>query len=88
MSSMTLEHFIKEWPWGQRGRIRKAIGDVFGVKAGTVHFWATNRRNVPVKYVKVIEKLTDGKVTRYDLRPDVFNEKGSLENKNPPTGGF
>jgi DNA-binding transcriptional regulator YdaS (Cro superfamily) len=35
-----------------------------------VNQWVQGVRNVPAKYCANIEVLTDGKVTRKDLRPD------------------
>jgi len=34
--------------------------------------WADGRRPVPAHHCMAIEEATEGKVTRYDLRPDVF----------------
>lgn len=42
--------------------------------------WINNLRPVPAKHCIAIEQATDGAVTRYDLRPDVFGtapEKGA-----------
>ena len=36
--------------------------------------WARNKRSVPVKRCVQIEKLTDGVVTRRELRPDDYWE--------------
>lgn len=46
-----------------------------GLKSqGTVSQWVTGRRPVPSKHCRKIEELTKGKVTRYDLRPDIFGK--------------
>lgn len=45
-----------------------------GVPAISVSYWANEKRFAPVKWCPVIEKLTDGLVTRNDLRPDDWRE--------------
>lgn len=42
-----------------------------GVKQGHVWAWI-NKTGAPAEYCLDIEKETGGKVTRYQLRPDVF----------------
>lgn len=39
-----------------------------------VHQMLSNLKRVPAELCGAIESSTDGKVTRYDLRPDVFGE--------------
>lgn len=40
----------------------------------TVHEWF-QRRRIPDRYVRQVEKAVNGKVTRYQLRPDVFGDR-------------
>lgn len=63
--------------------IRKAIDEVgsmaalarhLGITKGAVHQWTAPGRKVPPEHCIAIERATDGKVTRYELRPDVFGE--------------
>lgn len=39
---------------------------------GSISQWVTGRRPLPPKHCIKIEQLTDGEVTRYQLRPDIF----------------
>ena len=50
-----------------------ALARALGVSQTTVHYWARqSRRGVPGEYVLEIEKLARRKVTRCDLRPDIY----------------
>lgn len=44
-----------------------------GIKQQLVGYWIKSGRCSP-KFAVGIENLTSGKVTRYDLRPDVFGQ--------------
>lgn len=43
-----------------------------GVSVSLVSQWAHGRRPVAAHHCIPIEQATEGKVTRYELRPDVF----------------
>lgn len=47
------------------------LAKMVGVKHPTIHSWLRVGR-VPATRVIAIEAATGGRVTRYDLRPDVF----------------
>lgn len=49
-----------------------ALARAVGVYTSFVSHWATNRRPVPAKWCRLIEQATDGAVTRYELREDIF----------------
>ena len=52
---------------------QQKLADALGLKSqGQVTQWVTGRRPVPPKQCIPIELATGGKVTRYELRPDVF----------------
>jgi len=44
------------------------------LKQGHIWWWLYRSKKVPPQYVIPIENLTCGRVTRYRLSPDVFNE--------------
>lgn len=44
------------------------FANLMGITRAAFHAW--NRIGVPVKYCKLIEKLTNGAVDRRELRPD------------------
>lgn len=43
-----------------------------GVKQQYIWYWLHKAKAVPAEYVAKIEAATDSRVTRYQLRPDVF----------------
>jgi len=51
-----------------------ALARACGVKQGHVWHWLNKSGRVPGNHVLAIEAATDGAVTRYDLRPDIFCE--------------
>jgi len=44
-----------------------------GVKPQNIWWWLN--RTVPAEFVIPIELATDGQVTRYELRPDIYPEQ-------------
>lgn len=48
---------------------QKALADEMGVTKQAVHKW---RRRVPAERVIKIESITDGQVSRHELRPDLY----------------
>ncbi len=66
---------------------RQMIADAHGVSEVTVRAWANGTRNHPfrLKSITITESVTAGKVTRHDLRPDVFGHgrvSGSSERRS------
>ena len=47
-----------------------ALARLLGVSVPTVHEWKTNKRPVPISRCFGIENVTNGAVTRQQLRPD------------------
>jgi len=50
-----------------------ALGRKIGKKQSTVWNWL--QRGIPSDECPAVEAATDGEVTRYDLRPDVFGDR-------------
>ena len=50
---------------------QQALADMLGIRSPSIAGWKTTG-SVPANRCRSIEHLTGGKVTRYDLRPDVF----------------
>lgn len=46
-----------------------------GLSQSTISSYVTGRRKVPPVHCRKIEAMTNGQVTRYQLRPDVFGEQ-------------
>lgn len=49
--------------------------DLGGLSQPTISSYVTGRRKVPPVHCRKIEAMTNGQVTRYQLRPDVFGEQ-------------
>jgi DNA-binding transcriptional regulator YdaS (Cro superfamily) len=50
---------------------QQLLADALGIKSPSISEWRS-RGKVPVERCASIEALTDGRVTRQQLRPDVF----------------
>ena len=55
-------------------KTQTALAEAIGAKQPFVSQWVTGFRPVPPKFCRKIEEATNGQVTRYELRPDVFGE--------------
>jgi len=71
---LDLREFIDSFARGQRMNVRRRIAQAHGVAEVTVRAWANGTRNHPftLSSVRITESFTGGKVTRYELRPDIF----------------
>ena len=49
---------------------QKLLADLVGVSPSNVNQWASGVRPVPIEKCVAIERVTNGAVTRKDLRPD------------------
>lgn len=54
---------------------QSALAKAINVTPPMVWQWINGLRPVPAHHCIPIEEATGGKVTRYDLRPDVFGTK-------------
>lgn len=50
---------------------QQKLAAALGVKQQYISYWLRNR--VPAEWCRKIEDVTDGAVTRADLRPDLFD---------------
>lgn len=71
---MKLDAYINSFPESDRVKIRIAIAEAHGVSEITVRAWANGNRRHPytLEAVQITEAITAGNVTRYDVRPEVF----------------
>ena len=55
---------------------QEKLAEKLGITQGAVSHWFNKNVGLipPLDYVVEIEKATGGKVTRYELRPDFFEE--------------
>ena len=60
---------------------QSALARACGVKQGHVWHWLSKSRKVPGDYVLTIEAATNGAVSRYELRPDIFGKSDSAQHE-------
>ena len=48
------------------------VAKAFGVRQQTVSRWFHSNVGVPAAYVIPLEKMVNGKISRYELRPDLY----------------
>ena len=69
---MNISEYIKTFPKKDRAHIRKSIASFVGVSEIAVRHWCNGTRKVRPELVLKIECLTRGKVSRHELRPDIY----------------
>lgn len=72
MTNKNIEQAINCFNDKQSG-LAKAVG----VTQGMVSGWLNGRYQITWEQAKKIETVTSGKVTRHELRPDIFGEAPS-----------
>lgn len=50
----------------------KDLADALGIKPNTIYLWGQSK--IPLKYVARIEQLSELRLTREQLRPDLFKK--------------
>jgi DNA-binding transcriptional regulator YdaS (Cro superfamily) len=58
---------------------QRALADLLDIHPSMISQISAGRRKVPASICRKIEEATNGKVTRYDLRPDIFGPAPSEE---------
>ena len=48
------------------------LAEKLGIKPNTIYLWG--QTNIPFKYLKAIEELSNHKLSREQLRPDLFKK--------------
>lgn len=51
-----------------------ALADAVGVKQPSVNYILKSGKRVPAEWCLPIERATEGKITRHQLRPDLYPE--------------
>jgi len=71
---MDLRAYLNTYPRRQRAQIRRLLAAAHGLSEVTVRAWANGQRRHPcgIAAIEITETMTGGRVTRHDLRPDVF----------------
>ena len=64
---------------------QEALAAALGIKSPSISGWR-RRGRVPTERERcaAIERATDGKVTRFDLRPDVFGHGPAVHSSSTP----
>lgn len=52
------------------------LARLIGKKPGHVWAWLHRDQRVPAEVCRAIERATDGRVKRHELRPDIFDAPG------------
>ena len=66
---MTLDEYVSQ----ERGLQNRLARDL-KISPVLISQWSSGARRVPAERCLPIEEATNGAVTRYELRPDVFGE--------------
>lgn len=54
---------------------QSALAEKIGVRQSTLWHWLKRaKKGVPAEYAPAVESATEGAVTRYELRPDVYGD--------------
>lgn len=59
--------------FGTQQNLVNVLNERFDLNLGTGHVYYWMRSNLPIKRAKQIVAVSDGALTLYDLRPDIFN---------------
>lgn len=54
---------------------QKKLADAIGVQQGHISIWMNRDKKIPFNRVDDIIKICNGKVDKYDLRPDVYGQR-------------
>lgn len=75
-TTMDLQTYIKSFPRNQRTNVRNQLAEAHGVSEVTVRAWAnlTRRHPYTLTAIEITERVTGQKVSRHDLRPEIFGE--------------
>lgn len=58
-------------------RSQQPMADALGVSQSVVSKWM-RRGELPAEYVLKVEMLTKGRITKHDLRPDIYPIEGKV----------
>ena len=50
------------------------LAQLLGLRETAVYQWRS-RTNIPIKHIRKIEELSEGRITREMLRPDIFSKE-------------
>ena len=84
---MTLEDYINEHPRYERREVRQLLASAHDVSETTVRSWGNGTRKHPctLSSIEITERITNLKVTRFDLRPEIFGYDQGVRTMNKET---
>ncbi|WP_342640919.1 helix-turn-helix domain-containing protein [Rhodoligotrophos ferricapiens] len=60
------------------------LAELIGTTQSHVWYWLTRaKRGVPGEFVLRIEEVTGGRVSRHDLRPDIYPHRSAGKHNSP-----
>lgn len=62
---------------------QQALADALTIRSPSISGWRQSGR-VPAERCAAIEQLTNGEITRHELRPDVFGPLPAIEGAEQP----
>ena len=71
---MTLTDYLNQWKDNERASLIRSIATYLKVTEGAVRHWSNGTRKISPRHVISLEKFLKGKVSRYELRPDIYQE--------------
>jgi DNA-binding transcriptional regulator YdaS (Cro superfamily) len=69
---MTLQEYVKTFPYLQRKAVREWIASQLGISEVYVRGMCNGRKQIPGKHALKIEKITDHIVPRYETAPQLY----------------
>jgi len=72
---MKLKLYFEQFPLGIRRQKKKKIAQMVGVTEYALQHWINGRRKPTPIHAVGLEKVLEGAITRYDLRPDIYPEE-------------
>lgn len=69
---MTLVDYINKLSAEDRASFNKDVMAALGVNKAAISHWVSGRQKISPKNAKQLELLTNGLITREELRPDIF----------------
>lgn len=62
---------------GQAAMARKLTAAGYRVRQAHIWKWLNRAKKLPAEAVLPIEQVTEGAVSRHDLRPDIFGDRAA-----------
>jgi DNA-binding transcriptional regulator YdaS (Cro superfamily) len=77
---MKISEYIAQFPKDQRKRICQYIARKLKVGESSINHWRNGTRRISPLLALRLENLTNGLITRSELRPDIYPPENTEEN--------